>query len=498
MQPSSTSSSEPRAALVSLAVCALALVGADLTFRASALGISLRRESWYIVRPKLYSDDARGADVVGIGDSRLGCSFNPFTLERFVEVERGEHLRAWNAALPGAPPMAHLAWVRRALTHPHPPRMVILALSPYMFSSHLTRAPSREALTSMYRARDVPWILAAGGSPEDGLAALQADLFASFRVRPRLVEVLTDFAGLRETASVGDQGYEDHPQIDLPQQQRRAANRVQSYRGELLRANARFGSEQQGYFLESLRLLRDHHVTTVVLDSVSASQMDAVMGPDSIYPEHIAWVRAQAAAYGAHVVDGHRPPVLQDGDFCDVDHVSSFGAIRFTSWLTHEHLIAIMGGRRDARPAACSTVFDLDDESMPGWRREGSSMSSPITLAARRTQQVVAGYTGHGFLTTFPEGGGDVDRGRATSPPFVLTGDHVRVRLGGGSVPGLAVRVVVEGRSVAEASGRNDETLRDVELDVRAFRGRAATIVIDDEAAGGWGHLNVDDVAVCP
>lgn len=500
MEPSSTFSSDPhrRDAAVSVLTCAGALALLSWWQASSVPTRTLEEESWYITRPRIYSADPRGADIVGIGDSRMGCAFNPSVVERVVRDELGMSVRVWNGSLPGAGPIAHLAWVQRALSHPRPPRMVILSISPYMFSSRVTRAPQREALPTVYRVQDAPALLRAGAPPEDVLTAVTADLFPPYRVRPRLVELFTKFNGVQPAASRGEQGFEDHPSVPLEMQQSRAAGRVQGYRPELLRATAGFGNASQGYFVECLRALRARGITTLVLDSLSASQMDAVMGPDSIYPEHIAWVRAQARAYGATFVDAHRPPSTSDEDFTDVDHVGTPGSVRFTNWLAHTAIVPALGRVREDRPAGCRTVFDFEDPVLPGWERVGGAAASAVMAGPTRTQTVITGYRGTFFVNTYHPAFSDAATGELLSPPFTLDGDALRVRVGGGASVETGVEVLVDGALVGAAHGANSESLRDAVVDVSRWRGRGARIRVYDRAVGAWGHAMVDDVALCP
>lgn len=482
--------------MVSLLTCVGAL---GLLVAAQSVGMptrGLQMESWYVTRPRIYSEDPRGADILGLGDSRMGCAFNPSVVERVVRDEVGLQLRVWNGALPGAGPVTHLAWVRRALAHRHPPRMVLLSISPYMFSSRVMRAPQKEALPTIYRVSDVPSLLRAGAGPEDALTAFTGAWFPSFRVRPRVVELFTKFNGIQPAASQGEQGFEDHPSVPIDMQRSRAAGRVTGYRPELLRRTAGFGNDSQGYFIECLRLLREAGVTTLVLDSLSASQMDEVMGDDSIYPEHIAWVRAQSRRYGATFVDAHRPPSTSDEDFTDVDHVGTPGSVRFTNWLAHTAIVPILGGPRSDRPGGCRTLFDFEDRSLDGWEREGLAVSP--AAGPTRAQLAVTGYRGVWFANSFHPQFGDAAIGTAMSPAFVLDQDSLRVRVGGGAGAETGVELLVDGARVGEAHGENREFLREAVIDVRSWRGRSARLRIVDQSAGAWGHALVDDVALCP
>lgn len=500
MDPSSTSSSdaERRGALVSLATLAAAIGLLAVTQSEGMPTRGLQDESWYVTRPRIYSDDPRGADILALGDSRMGNAFNPAVTERVLRDEAGVTVRAWNGCLPGAGPVTHLAWVRRALAHRHPPRVVLLSISPYMFSSRVIRAPQKEALPTIYRAGDVFSLLRAGASAEETLTAFTGAWLPPFRVRPRIVELFTKFNGVREPASRGEQGFEDHPSVPLDMQQSRAAGRVTGYRPELLVRNARFGNDSQGYFVECLRLLREAGVTTVVLDSISASQMDAVMGDDSIYPAHIAWVRAQAQRFGAVFVDAHRPPANSDEDFTDVDHVGTPGSVRFSNWFAHTALVPLFGGHRADRPAGCRTLFDFEDRGLPGWALEGMALAQSVVAGPTRAQTPITGYRGTWFVNTFHPQISDGATGSATSPAFPLDQDQLRVRVGGGAGTDVGVELLVDGAQVAVVRGANSEALRDVSLDVRPWRGRTARLRLTDLSLGAWGHLLVDDVALCP
>ncbi len=487
-----------RAAWVAILAFFATLFGADFALRRSRLGRTLAQESWYITRPDLYSNDPEGADILGLGDSRMGNAFNPFVTEQIIEMERGERLRVWDGGLPGAPPMAHLAWIQRALSHRHRPRMVLLAISPYMFSSRITRAPSRESLTTIFRLQDAPALVRAASNAEDVFTAFHAALFLSERVRPRLIEVFTRFTGLNPPASPGNQGFEDHPSADRATQNARAIGRVRGYREELTRPAARFGSEQQGYFIESLRTLRAHGIQTVVLDSLCASQMDAILGPESIYPEHIAWVRAQSRRFGATFVDSRHPPTMDDGDFSDADHVSTQGSERYSRWLAHEYIVPLLGGRRNLPPTDCRTVYDFEGPTLDGWTLDGPAVQNAMSDGARNGQRTVMGFEGQRLFNTYQDAYADSSVGVATSPVFTVDSREIRFRVGGGSSAQIAVELRVDGRVVRSAHGLDSEILHAVVWNVTQWRGRSAVLRIRDGATGAWGHILVDSVAMCP
>jgi levanbiose-producing levanase len=101
-------------------------------------------------------------------------------------------------------------------------------------------------------------------------------------------------------------------------------------------------------------------------------------------------------------------------------------------------------------------------------------------------------------VNTFHPQVSDGATGSATSPPFTVDQDHLRVRIGGGGGTDVGVELLVDGAQVAVTRGANSEALHDVAIDVRPWRGRSARVRLTDLSLGAWGHLLVDDIALCP
>jgi sucrose-6-phosphate hydrolase SacC (GH32 family) len=109
-------------------------------------------------------------------------------------------------------------------------------------------------------------------------------------------------------------------------------------------------------------------------------------------------------------------------------------------------------------------------------------------------QQPVTGYLGAGLANSYH--GGDGPTGVLRSPAFTVTHDYLNLLVGGGDSPQTAAVLLVDGEEVRRASGQRTETLDWVAWDVRAFRGREATVEVRDLASGGWGHILVDHVVL--
>ncbi|GAB6166690.1 hypothetical protein JCM19992_26900 [Thermostilla marina] len=87
--------------------------------------------------------------------------------------------------------------------------------------------------------------------------------------------------------------------------------------------------------------------------------------------------------------------------------------------------------------------------------------------------------------------------GKLTSQPFTIDRKYLSLLIGGGNHPGkTCVNVLVEGRIVAAATGRNSETLAPAVLDLSRYQGKQAVIEIVDAETGGWGHVLVDDIVL--
>lgn len=58
----------------------------------------------------------------------------------------------------------------------------------------------------------------------------------------------------------------------------------------------------------------------------------------------------------------------------------------------------------------------------------------------------------------------------------------------------VRAELVVNGQMVRQSTGRCNETMFEDAWDVSAFKGQHGQIRLVDNASGGWGHINFDDV----
>jgi endoglucanase Acf2 len=135
-----------------------------------------------------------------------------------------------------------------------------------------------------------------------------------------------------------------------------------------------------------------------------------------------------------------------------------------------------------------------DAEFAEGWTSTGDAFDAPSRGAAKG-QTVVEKYLGKGLVNSFTSEKGDGAMGTLTSGEFTVDRDFIALMVGGGNNPGREeVRLVIDGQTVASATGEQSETLRWVNWDVTAFAGQTATIQIVDDMPAGWAHVLVDQI----
>jgi non-lysosomal glucosylceramidase len=146
------------------------------------------------------------------------------------------------------------------------------------------------------------------------------------------------------------------------------------------------------------------------------------------------------------------------------------------------------------RPAAPPETFaDFEGTDYGDWKVEGAAFGTGPARGTLPGQQRVSGFRGHGLVNSFA--GGDASVGKLTSPTFTIRRPYLTFLIGGGAAAGkTCMNLVVDGRVVRTATGRNNERLEPASWNVRDLVGKTAHIEIVDDATGGWGHINVDQI----
>lgn len=144
--------------------------------------------------------------------------------------------------------------------------------------------------------------------------------------------------------------------------------------------------------------------------------------------------------------------------------------------------------------AALDTIFaDFEGDNYGEWTASGAAFGDGPARGALENQQAVAGFEGSGFVNSYH--GADGSQGKLISPSFRITHRYISFLIGGGLGNGKAVmRLIVDGKPVRTATGADNEKLSLQGWDVGDLRGKTARIEIVDDATGGWGHINVDQI----
>jgi len=138
-------------------------------------------------------------------------------------------------------------------------------------------------------------------------------------------------------------------------------------------------------------------------------------------------------------------------------------------------------------------LADFEGEDYGRWTVTGRAFGDQPAAGTAPTQQPVTGFEGDGLVNTYLNS--DVAHGVLTSPIFKITRRHINFLIGGGSHSGdTCINLLIDGKTVRTATGRNEERLIWNTWDVSDFEGRDAIIAIVDRHSGGWGHINIDQI----
>ena len=143
-------------------------------------------------------------------------------------------------------------------------------------------------------------------------------------------------------------------------------------------------------------------------------------------------------------------------------------------------------------------VADFEGTDYGSWTVSGNAFGKAPARGTLPGQMQVEGFQGKGLVNSFL--GGDDATGKLVSPLLKVERPHLNFLIGGGNNPEkLALRLILDGKVIASATGPNSqpggsERLSWNSLDLSNHLGKEIRIEIVDEAKGGWGHINIDQI----
>jgi fructan beta-fructosidase len=143
-------------------------------------------------------------------------------------------------------------------------------------------------------------------------------------------------------------------------------------------------------------------------------------------------------------------------------------------------------------------IADFEGSDYGQWKTTGQAFGPGPARGTLPNQMAVDGFKGKGLVNSYHQGDGTT--GTLTSPEFKIERKYISFLIGGGKDRDkTCMNLLVDGKVVRNATGPNDkpggsETLVSDFWDVSEFAGRSAVLQIVDQATGGWGHINVDQI----
>jgi non-lysosomal glucosylceramidase len=138
-------------------------------------------------------------------------------------------------------------------------------------------------------------------------------------------------------------------------------------------------------------------------------------------------------------------------------------------------------------------LADFEGPDYGDWKAAGQAFGSGPAHGTLPQQNPVSGFLGKGLINTYL--GGDGPHGTLTSPLFKINRKFINFLIGGGNHIGqTCINLLIDDKVVRTAVGKSDEKLEWYFWDVEEFQGKQALIQIVDQASGGWGHINIDQI----
>jgi len=136
---------------------------------------------------------------------------------------------------------------------------------------------------------------------------------------------------------------------------------------------------------------------------------------------------------------------------------------------------------------------NFEGRSIYEWSVTGKAFGDSPSHSSEAGRKEATGYLGRGLGSSVA--GGKEAKGTLKSPPFTIERNCINFLIGGGNHPReTCVNLVVSGRVVRTATGRNSRHMLWTGWDVSEYKGQEAHLSIVDERSDRWGFIHVDHV----
>ncbi len=152
-------------------------------------------------------------------------------------------------------------------------------------------------------------------------------------------------------------------------------------------------------------------------------------------------------------------------------------------------------------PTVNFKVFNFETGTLAGWTAQGAAFTATdVTSESCYWAECLSFKREGNFHLWGFKVGGDIDQGELRSETFTLGGHgQIRALISGGNDTQKLYLALIDDQNGAELmriTGNNSEELVEKTMDASAFVGRRCYLKAVDQATGGWGHLNLDNIRV--
>ena len=142
--------------------------------------------------------------------------------------------------------------------------------------------------------------------------------------------------------------------------------------------------------------------------------------------------------------------------------------------------------------ADVKVIQTFEGDGFDSWQTTGTGFGlAPVTGRCDGVNGEFRNYGGNSLVCSGHRG--DAATGTLTSPEIVLTHSFLGFLVAGGNHPGkTAVQLLVDGKVVREAIGKNGLMLAEVVWDIAEFKGKKGVLRLVDSEVGSWGFIAAD------